>query len=365
MEYINKKEAILLLEDGTCFKGYAIGKTGTTGGEICFSTGMTGYQEVYTDPSFYGQILVNTTSHVGNYGVLDQEEESNGVKINGLVVNYFSESYSRHTADLSLQDYLEKNNVVGIGGIDTRMLVKYIRDKGAMNAIISSEILEMEALKEELKKVPSMAGLELSSQVSTQEPYIYGDGSGRKVAVLDLGIKKSMLENLASKGCQLRVFPAKTTFEEMEAWQPEGYFISNGPGDPAATTYAVETVKKILEVDKPMFGICLGHQLLALANGIGTYKLHHGHRGLNHPVKNLKTGKSEITSQNHGFGAKAEEIKESAYVEATHVNLNDGTIEGIKVKNKKAFSVQYHPESSPGPHDSRYLFDDFIALFNK
>lgn len=365
MKYIGKKEAILLLEDGTSFKGSAIGKIGTKGGEICFNTGMTGYQEIYTDPSYFGQIIVNTSSHIGNYGVLDEEQESIRPTISGLVVNRFSDTFSRLTADSSLQNYLEKNNIVGIGDIDTRQLVKYIRNKGAMNAIISSEITDLEELAAELKKVPSMDGLELSSQISTKEAYDVGDGNGVKVAVLDLGIKRSILKNLVERGCQIKVFPARTSFEEMEVWNPEGYFISNGPGDPAATAYAVDTVKKILEVDKPMFGICLGHQILALANGIGTYKLHHGHRGLNHPVKNLESGKSEITSQNHGFGANADEIKSSDAVQATHVNLNDGTIEGIRVKNKKAFSVQYHPEASPGPHDSRYLFDNFMSLFSK
>jgi carbamoyl-phosphate synthase small subunit len=365
MKYTDKKEAILLLEDGTFFRGSAIGITGTKGGEICFNTGMTGYQEIYTDPSYYGQIIVNTNSHIGNYGVLDVEQESLRPTISGLVVNRFSDTFSRLTADSSLQSYLEKNNIVGIADIDTRKLVKYIRNKGAMNAIISSEILDPETLKLELNKVPSMSGLELSSQICTKEAYDVGNGEGKKVAVLDLGIKNSILKNLSDRGCQLKVFPAKTSFEEMEQWNPEGYFISNGPGDPAATDYAVETVKKILQVDKPMFGICLGHQILALANGIGTYKLHHGHRGLNHPVKNLDTGKSEITSQNHGFGANADEIKNSELVQATHVNLNDGTIEGIRVRNKKAFSVQYHPEASPGPHDSRYLFDNFMALLSK
>ncbi len=365
MKYIDKKEAILLLEDGTFFRGSAIGKVGTKGGEICFNTGMTGYQEIYTDPSYFGQIVVNTNSHIGNYGVLEVEQESEKPTISGLVVNRFSDTYSRLTADSSLQAYLEKNNIVGIGDIDTRKLVKYIRSKGAMNAIISSEILDPEALKVELDKVPSMSGLELSSQICTKEVYEVGSEEGTRVAVLDLGIKQSILKNLSDRGCKLKVFPAKTTFEEMEEWNPEGYFISNGPGDPAATAYAVETVKKILEVDKPMFGICLGHQILALANGVGTYKLHHGHRGLNHPVKNLETGKSEITSQNHGFGANADEIKNSELVQATHVNLNDGTVEGIRVKNKKAFSVQYHPEASPGPHDARYLFDNFMALLNK
>lgn len=365
MKYIGKKDAILLLEDGTTFRGSAIGKIGTKGGEICFNTGMTGYQEIYTDPSYFGQIIVNTSSHIGNYGVIDEEQESIRPTISGLVVNRFSDTFSRLTADSSLQIYLEKNSIVGIGDIDTRQLVKYIRNKGAMNAIISSEITDLEELAEELKKIPSMSGLELSSHISTKEAYKLGDDNGRKVAVLDLGIKRSILKNLVDRGCHIKVFPAKTTFEEMEGWDPEGYFISNGPGDPAATSYAVATVKKILEADKPMFGICLGHQILALANGIGTYKLHHGHRGLNHPVKNLESGKSEITSQNHGFGANADEIKRSDAVQATHVNLNDGTIEGIRVKNKKAFSVQYHPEASPGPHDSRYLFDSFMTLFSK
>lgn len=365
MKYIGKKEAILLLEDGTIYKGSAIGKIGTNGGEICFNTGMTGYQEIYTDPSYFGQIVVNTSSHIGNYGVLDEEQESLRPTISGLVVNRFSDTFSRLTADNNLQTYLEKHNIVGIADIDTRQLVKYIRNKGAMNAIISSEILDPEELRKELQKVPSMTGLELSSQICTKEAYSVGEANGRKVAVLDLGIKNSILKNLTSRGCQVKVFPAKTSFEEMESWNPEGYFISNGPGDPAATAYAVETVKKILAVDKPMFGICLGHQILALANDVGTYKLHHGHRGLNHPVKNLETGKSEITSQNHGFGANADEIKVSDKVLATHVNLNDGTIEGIRVRDKKAFSVQYHPEASPGPHDSRYLFDNFMALFDK
>ncbi|MTI29740.1 glutamine-hydrolyzing carbamoyl-phosphate synthase small subunit [Xanthovirga aplysinae] len=363
MKYSAKREALLLLEDGTLFKGNAIGKIGTSGGEICFNTGMTGYQEVYTDPSYFGQIIVNTNSHIGNYGVLDEETESGQPQISGLVVNSFSAIASRNLSDSSLQEYLEENGIVGISDIDTRRLVRHIRTSGAMNGIISSEISEVEALEAKLKEVPSMAGLELSSQVSTIEPYYLGEELNElKVAVLDIGVKKSILKNLTDRGCYCKVFPAKTTFQEMNEWGANGYFISNGPGDPSVMEYAVDTVREILKADKPLFGICLGHQLLARANEISTYKMHHGHRGLNHPVKNLQTGKGEITSQNHGFSISGEDVEKSQQVFATHINLNDQTIEGIRVKDKKAFSVQYHPESSPGPHDSRYLFDDFVEI---
>jgi len=363
MQEANRKQAILLLEDGTSYTGSSIGLEGTSGGEICFNTGLTGYQEIYTDPSYYGQIIVNTTAHIGNYGVLDEETESSSVKIKGLVVKTFSDIFSRERADDSLQKYLEKSGIVGIAGIDTRMLVRHIREKGAMNAIISSEILDIEILKEKLAEVPSMYGLELSTKVTTKEHYEFvAEKEEFKVAVLDLGIKTNILRSLKERNCTCRVFPANTSFEEMQEWQPDGYFISNGPGDPASTNYAVETVTKILEHNIPLFGICMGHQILALAAGISTYKMHHGHRGLNHPVKNLVTGKCEITSQNHGFSIDAEDIEKSNIVEVTHVNLNDQTVEGIKIKGKPAFSVQYHPESSPGPHDSRYLFDDFVAM---
>ena len=362
MKLQKREKAYLLLEDGLLLEGTAIGKKGTRGGEICFNTGMTGYQEIYTDPSYYGQIIVNTNSHIGNYGTIDSEQESDAPKISGIVVNDYSYIYSRKTAEQSLQDYLEKHEVIGIADVDTRMLVRHLRSKGAMNAIISSE-LSGEDLKAELEKVPSMDGLELSSMVSTKEPYYLGDESSQyKVAVLDLGIKTNILRSLASRGVYCKVFPAKTSFEEMKKWNADGYFISNGPGDPSVMPYAVETVKQILNANKPLFGICLGHQIIALANGISTYKMHHGHRGLNHPIKNLVTGLSEITSQNHGFAISEKDVEASDLVEATHIHLNDKTIAGIKVKNKKAFCVQYHPESSPGPHDSRYLFDDFIKM---
>jgi carbamoyl-phosphate synthase small subunit len=365
MKNQEQKVAYLMLEDGTYYKGVAVGKIGTTGGEICFNTGMTGYQEIYTDPSYYGQIIVNTTSHIGNYGVHNTEEESKHVKFSGLVCRTFSEMYSRLDGESSLQDYFEKNNIVGIAEVDTRAIVRYIRSKGALNAVISSEILDIEKLKEEVKKVPSMKGLELSSRVSTKEPYFVGNpNASKKVAVLDLGIKLSILSNIAERDVYLKVFPANTSYSEMKAWNPNGYFISNGPGDPSVTKYAIETVKEILADDQPMFGICLGHQILAEANGIPTYKMHHGHRGLNHPVKNLLSGKSEITSQNHGFAVDAKAVTENSPIEITHINLNDNTVEGMRVKGKKAFSVQYHPESSPGPHDSKYLFDQFVSSLN-
>ncbi len=363
MKTPTKKRAVLLLQDGSIYEGLSIGKEGTSGGEICFNTGMTGYQEIYTDPSYFGQIIVNTVSHIGNYGVHQDENEWNHTSIKGLVVNEFSEGHSRPAAEGSLDDFLNKQNTVGISGVDTRKLVRHIRQSGAMNAIISSEIFEVAELQKELDKVPDMASLELSSEVTSKKAYDLGEGnSGKKVAVLDFGVKRSILKNFTDRDCQLKVFPAKTKFSEIEKWNPDGYFLSNGPGDPAAMDYAVETVKEILDSNKPLFGICLGNQLLARAVGIETFKMHHGHRGLNSPVKNLKTGFSEITSQNHGFAVSMESLESSDEAELTHVNLNDKTVEGLRLKNKPAFSVQHHPESSPGPHDSRYLFDDFLEL---
>lgn len=355
--------AVLLLEDGTVYCGKAFGMIGTTTGEICFNTGMTGYQEVFTDPSYYGQILIMNNVHVGNYGVMDADVESDFVKIRGLIGRNLEELYSRKLAKGSLDSYLKENKIVGIEDVDTRALVIYIRTKGAMNCIISSEILDIEHLKTELAKVPSMAGLELASAVSTKDSYELGDPSSTmRIAVMDYGIKQHILSCMVDRGAYVKVHPAHTTLEELKSFDPDGYFISNGPGDPAAMSYAVDTLKEILKEDKPVFGICLGHQLLALANDIPTFKMHHGHRGLNHPVKNLITGKCEITTQNHGFGIDQEAVKNADHIEVTHVNLNDGSIEGIRMKDKPAFSVQYHPESTPGPHDSRYLFDEFLDM---
>ncbi len=355
--------AVLLLEDGTTFYGKSAGQIGTTTGELCFNTGMTGYQEVFTDPSYFGQILVTTNAHIGNYGTRVSDAESGSIKIAGLVCKNFTWRYSRQLATESIQEYFENEKLVGISDVDTRAIVRHIRHKGAMNAIISSETLDLEVLKAKLSKVPSMDGLELASKVSTEKPYFVGDANARyKVAVLDFGVKRNILNSMVNRGCYLQVFPAKTPFADIKKWNPDGYFLSNGPGDPAPMDYAVVATKAVLAEDKPLFGICLGHQILALALDISTYKMHNGHRGINHPVKNLKTGHSEITSQNHGFGVRADQLMDRDDIEITHVNLNDNTIEGIKVKQKKAFSVQYHPEASPGPHDARYLFDNFINM---
>ncbi|HEY5369289.1 MAG TPA: glutamine-hydrolyzing carbamoyl-phosphate synthase small subunit [Hanamia sp.] len=357
------KPAILILEDGNVFHGRAFGKLGTTTGEICFNTGMTGYQEVFTDPSYYGQIVIMNNVHIGNYGINDQDVESDSIKVKGIIGRNLEEQYSRFAADNSLQEYFEKQNIVAIDGVDSRALVIHIREAGAMNCIISSENQDVEELKKILSEVPSMEGLELASVVSTKESYTAGDENSKvRIAVLDFGIKKNILNCFVERGAYVKVFNAKTPFEELEKFNPNGYFISNGPGDPEPMKYAVDTVKKILEVKKPFFGICLGQQLLALANDIPTFKMHHGHRGLNHPVKNIISGRCEITTQNHGFGVDAEAVRKDPNIEITHVNLNDESVEGIRLKDRPAFSVQYHPESTPGPHDSRYLFDEFFKL---
>jgi carbamoyl-phosphate synthase small subunit len=358
-----KISAVLVLADGTVHHGHAFGAIGTTTGEICFNTGMTGYQEVFTDPSYFGQILIMNSAHIGNYGVKEADVESDTVKINGLIGRNLEELYSRKQAHASLNEYLKENKVVSIEGVDTRSLVAHIRAKGAMNCIISSETTDIEVLKEKLKAVPNMDGLELASKVSTATTYELGDPAAAiRIAVMDYGVKRNILQCMVDRGAYVRVFPAKTSLSEVKQFSPDGYFISNGPGDPAPMDYAISLVKEVMKEEKPIFGICLGHQLLALANGIDTFKMHHGHRGLNHPVKNLVTGRSEITTQNHGFGVNPESVKQAAHIEITHVNLNDQSIEGIRVKGKPAFSVQYHPEATPGPHDSRYLFDQFIDM---
>ena len=355
--------AILLLADGTIARGKAFGAIGTTTGEICFNTGMTGYQEVFTDPSYFGQVLIMNAAHIGNYGVKEADVESDSVKINGLIGRNLEDQYSRRMAKGSLNDYLKENKVVAIEGVDTRALVEHIRTKGAMNCIISSETTDISTLEKQLAKVPNMDGLELASKVSTKDAYTLGDENAAiRIAVMDYGIKRNIVNCLVERGAYVKVFPAKTPLATVKAFNPDGYFISNGPGDPAPMNYAVDTLKEILQEDKPLFGICLGHQLLARAFAIPTFKMHHGHRGLNHPVKNLVTGRSEITTQNHGFGVDPEAMKKADTLEITHINLNDQSIEGIRVKGKPAFSVQYHPEATPGPHDSHYLFDQFIEL---
>ena len=366
MKYQQRKKALVLLADGTIFYGKSVGIEGTVTGEICFNTGMTGYQEIFTDPSYFGQIMVTTNAHIGNYGVNELEVESDSIKISGLIVRNFSFEHSRVDSNGNLKDWFVEHNLVAISDVDTRALVSYIRDHGAMNAIISTETDNIDNLKTQLSKVPSMEGLELASKVSTKEPYFVGDENSEfKIAALDIGIKKNILRNFVKRGAYVKVFPYNASFEDLHSWNPDGYFISNGPGDPEPLVEAQKLAKEIIQRNLPLFGICLGHQVIALANGISTYKMHNGHRGINHPVKNLLTGKGEITSQNHGFAINREETEAHSDIEITHVHLNDQTVAGIRLKNKNCFSVQYHPEASPGPHDAEYLFDQFMEYIKK
>ncbi|MFN4951530.1 MAG: glutamine-hydrolyzing carbamoyl-phosphate synthase small subunit [Flavobacteriales bacterium] len=363
----NSQPAILVLQDGTVFKGTAIGAKGTASGEIAFNTGMTGYQEVFTDPSYFGQLLVMTTAHIGNYGVHKTEVESDQVMISGLITKKFSNGFSRPSGYSSLQELFESQNKVGIADVDTRALVRHIRNKGAMNAIISSENLNIEELKAQLATIPEMNGLELSSKVATTEAYdMFPENSEARfrVALLDFGVKKNIIRCLTDRGCHVRVFPLSATLDDINSFNPDGYMLSNGPGDPSAMPNSISLVKNIVALNRPVFGICLGHQILGLSQGLKTEKMFNGHRGINHPIKNLLTGKGEITSQNHGFVITKESIDAQSEVEVTHVHLNDHTIAGIAMKNKPVFSVQYHPEASAGPHDSRYLFDQFINQLN-
>ena len=325
MQYKARKKAIILLADGTIFYGKAVGKDGTAFGEVCFNTGMTGYQEIFTDPSYFGQLMVTTNAHIGNYGVNDQEVESDSIKIAGLICKNFNYNYFRDAADDSLENFFIKNNLFAISDVDTRALVSYIRDNGAMNAVISTEVDSIDKLKEQLQTIPNMDGLELASEVSTKEPYFFGDENAKyKVAALDLGIKKNILRNLSNRDCYIKVFPYDSSFEDMSAWSPDGYFLSNGPGDPKPLLNAQNVAKEVIDKNLPLFGICLGHQIIALANGISTYKMHNGHRGINHPVKNLITGKGEITSQNHGFAVDRKEAEENKEIEITTKKMDVG-----------------------------------------
>ncbi len=364
----DSQPAILVLQDGTVFKGTSIGAKGTASGEIAFNTGMTGYQEVFTDPSYFGQLLVMTTAHIGNYGVHQDEVESDQVMISGLITKKFSNGFSRPSGVSSLQHLFEAQNKVGIADVDTRALVRHIRSKGAMNAIISSEILDIDLLKAQLDSIPDMNGLELSSKVATKEVYdVHPDPSKVKyrVALLDFGVKKNIIRCLTERGCHVRVFPLDSTLNEINSFNPHGYMLSNGPGDPSAMPYSINLVRELVSQNRPVFGICLGHQILGLSQGLKTEKMFNGHRGINHPIKNLITGKGEITSQNHGFVITRDSINAQSEIEVTHVHLNDNTIAGIALKSKPVFSVQYHPEASAGPHDARYLFDQFINHLNQ
>ena len=363
MARTNSKKALIMLQDGSIFWGRSVGLEGEATGEVCFNTGMTGYQEIFTDPSYFGQIMVTTTAHIGNYGAKDEEVESDSIKIAGLVCRNFSHYYSRPGANESLYENFKQQNKLVISEVDTRALVRHIRDKGAMNAIISTNTDDLDALREKLAKVPSMEGLELSSKVSTKESFFFGEEDAEhKIAVLDLGVKRNILRHFARRGAYMKVFPMNSTLDDLMEWKPDALFIANGPGDPSAMNDTVELVKEIMGAGLPVFGICLGHQLIALANGLGTEKMFTGHRGINHPVKNLITGKGEITTQNHGFVVRAEDLEKKEELELTHVHLNDDSVAGLRIKDKPIFSVQYHPEAYPGPHDSEYLFDEFIEL---
>ena len=365
MKYQQKKKAVLLLADGTAFYGKSVGYEGTAFGEVCFNTGMTGYQEIFTDPSYFGQIMVTANAHIGNYGITEDDYESNGLKIAGLVCRNFSYDYSRPKAQQGLQSFLDDHHLVAICEVDTRALVSYIRDNGSMNAVISTETDDLEVLKARLNEIPNMKGLELASKVSTAKPYFFGNPEAKyKVAALDFGIKRNILRHLANRDIYVKVFPYNTPLAELKEWNPNGYFLSNGPGDPEPLTEVIAQVKQMIAEDLPMFGICLGHQIIALANGIPTYKMHNGHRGINHPVKNLLTGKDEITSQNDGFAVSRAEAEANPNIEITHTHLNDDTVMGLRIKGKKCFSVQYHPEAAPGPNDATYLFDQFVKILS-
>jgi len=356
-----RAEATLLLANGTVFHGASFGALGETAGEVCFNTGMTGYQEVLTDPSYAGQLVTMTYPHIGNTGINPEDVESSRIQVAGFIVRDGVTTPSNWRMTQPLQEYLVENGIVGIQGIDTRMLVRMIRTEGAMNGIISRGDADLDSLKDKLAQVPAMTGLDLASKVTTEKPYSWGKGEGRfKVLAYDFGIKWNILRLLERHDCAVTVVPAHTSADEVLALNPDGVLLSNGPGDPAPVKLAIEAVRGLLG-RVPIFGICLGHQILALALGAATYKLKFGHRGINHPVKNLETGQVEVTSQNHGFAVDANSLDESV-TRVTQINLNDDTVEGLRYLKIPAYSVQYHPEASPGPHDARYLFEEFIRL---
>ncbi|MEY4635079.1 MAG: Carbamoyl-phosphate synthase small chain [Acidobacteriota bacterium] len=374
--------AILALENGTWFQGVSAGATGETTGEVVFNTSMTGYQEILTDPSYAGQIVTMTAPQIGNYGVAGADTESARPQVAGFVMRDASPVSSNWRATGTLRDYLVRHNIVAIGDVDTRALTKALRSSGVMRGIIATGSADPAVLVERARKVPHMEGSDLVKDVTTPEAYDFETSLADavtdasfgveplrrarrtlRVAAYDYGIKTNILRRLAAHGCQVRVFPASTPASAVMAWKPDGIFLSNGPGDPAAVTYAIDNIKQLAEGSTPMFGICLGHQLMGLALGARTYKLKFGHRGGNHPVKQLDTGAIEITSQNHGFAIDPESLPATTRV--THLNLYDGTIEGLRHINKPMFSVQYHPEASPGPHDADYLFQEFLDEMEK
>ncbi|NNF59116.1 MAG: glutamine-hydrolyzing carbamoyl-phosphate synthase small subunit [Rhodothermaceae bacterium] len=353
--------AKLALEDGTVVTGRAVGAPGETAGELCFNTSMSGYQEILTDPSYVGQLMMMTYPHIGNYGAYEAATEANRPMVAGLIVRAFTDQPSNADAEESLDSYMQRHGLVGITGVDTRRLVRHIRTQGVMNAVISSEDLDDASLIAKAQAHPRMAGLELASRVTTTEAYDFATADGPRIAVYDFGVKRNILRSFRQHGCTVRVFPASTPLATVLDWEPDGLFFSNGPGDPRAMPEAIEMVKGAICTGLPLFGICLGHQLMALAEGLEVYKMKVGHRGANHPVLNLDTGHVEITTQNHGFAVQEEGITD-AIATVNHRNLNDQTVEGLQFTRFPGFSVQYHPEACPGPHDSHYLFTQFLDL---
>lgn len=374
-----KKAAYLALENGMILQGWAFGDTTAEAtGEVVFNTAMTGYQEVLTDPSYKKQIVTFTYPHIGNYGVNSFDNESGSVHVEGVVVREYSRTYSNWRAERSLEEYMQEHGIIGIEGVDTRMLVRILRSEGAMRGIISARESDAETLVRRARAIPSMAGLDLTGLVTSKEALLWlgkkdepfvlpsvakGKEKLFRVAAMDFGIKENIIRRLSAQGCEVKLFPATASADEMLAYQPDGIFLSNGPGDPSAVEGALATIRRLVESEKPIFGICLGHQLLSLAFGATTYKLKFGHRGVNHPVKNLLYNTVEITSQNHGFGVEHSSMPDD--LELTHVNLNDNTVAGFRHKKLPIFCVQYHPEASPGTHDSDYLFQEFVVLMKK
>ncbi len=375
---LKKPKAILVLQDGTSFEGYSFGYEGDATGEVVFNTSITGYQEILTDPSYKGQIVVMTYPMIGNYGVNEVDVESAHPQVEAFIVKEYSSLYSNFRAKSSLQDYLKKFKIPGLEGIDTRALVRHIRDKGAMPGIVSTTEMDVRKLRKKVRELPSMDGQDLVKTVTCKTSYQWKEGTydedlskpkagaakkgGFRVVAYDFGIKRNILRNLVDSGCEVTVVPAQTSAEEVLKKNPDGVFLSNGPGDPAAVTYAIENTRKLIG-KVPVFGICLGHQILGLALGAKTFKLKFGHRGGNQPVKNLENGKLEITSQNHGFAIDKESLQKIGRL--THLHLNDQTVSGFTKREAQVMAVQYHPEASPGPHDSLYLFEEFKNMMEK